>query len=268
MRPDRVGFHVSAFGSENILAALSSCARHGFPAIEIFADTTLIFAERPQEFRELIDISGVDLAGVHAGGILTAPEYHSAEIAEWERVFAWVRDVGADYAVYYGGERTGGQAADVDAAAHLLDTLGRAAAARGVKFCYEPDRHCPFRTRQALARLISKTDPEFVRLSVDTAHVARTEIDPSRFFAEHRSRIHVVHVRDLRRDETPDISRDGYVDPGTGVVDLDLVRESLDEIGYDGWVVGVVARPHVAPQHSVEHTARFFRESMGIPLAV
>ena len=263
-----MGFHVSAFGSENILAALSSCARHGFPTIEIFADTTLIFAERPDEFRELINISGVDLGGVHAGGTLTAPEYHDAEIAEWERVFDWIRDVGAGYAVYYGGERTAGQAEDLEAAASLLDALGHAAARRGVTFCYEPDRHCPFRTRQSLARLIARTDPHFVRLSVDTAHLARTELDTSHFIAAHRDRIHVVHVRDLRRSDTPDISRDGFVDPGTGIVDLGLVRHSLEAIGYDGWIVGVVARPHVAPQTSVERTARFFRESMGIPLAV
>lgn len=263
-----MGFHVSAFGSENILAALSSCARHGFPTIEIFADTTLIFAERAHEFRELIDISGVDLSGVHSGGMLTAPEYHYAEIAAWERVFDWVRDVGADYAIYYGGERNAGQPEDLDAAAALLDELGRRAARRHVTFCYEPDRHCPFRTRQSLARLLERTDPRFVRLSVDTAHLARTEIDPAEFIASHNDRIHVVHVRDLRREDTPDLSRDGFVDPGTGIVDLDEVRKSLDAIGYEGWIVGVVARPHVAPQHSVQHTARFFRESMGIPLAV
>jgi sugar phosphate isomerase/epimerase len=107
-----------------------------------------------------------------------------------------------------------------------------------------------------------------VKLSVYTAHLARTEIDPARFIAENKDRIHVVHVRDLRRPETADISRDGYVDPGAGIVEFGLVREALDAIGYDGWVVGVVARPHVAPQQSVERTARFFRESLGIPLGV
>ena len=268
MSPDRVGFHVSAFGSENVLAALSACARHGFPAVEIFADTTLIFAERPDEFRTLIEISGVALAGVHAGGMLTAPEFHEAEVAEWKRVFDWVRDAGADYAVYCGGERSYDPMSDVVCAARLLNELGRAAKERGVAFCYEPDRGSPFRTRQALARLIARTDPALVRLSVDTAHVARTEPDPAAFFAAHRSRIHVVHVRDLRRPETPDISRDGFVDPGDGIVDLPGVHAALRGTGYDGWIIGVVARPHVGPQHSVEQTARFFRESMGLQLAV
>jgi sugar phosphate isomerase/epimerase len=268
VRPDRAGFHVSAFGSENILAALSACARHGFPAIEVFADTAIIFSERPHEFRELIGISGVELAGIHSGGTLTAPEYHGGELAAWERVFDWIRDVGADYAVYYGGDRWAGQVSDAGAAARLLNDLGRAAARRGVTFCYEPDRHCPFRTRQSLARLLAATDPALVRLSVDTAHVTRTEIEPSRFFEEHGRRIHVVHVRDLCREDTPDISRDGFVDPGTGTVEFGPVRDTLRSLGYEGWVVGVVARPHVAPQRSVERTARFFRESMGIPLAV
>jgi sugar phosphate isomerase/epimerase len=268
VRPDRAGFHVSAFGSENVLAALSSCSRHGIPAIEIFADTTLIFAERPDEFREILAISGVELSGVHSGGTLTAPEFHGGEFAEWERVFDWVRAVNADYAVYYGGDRWASQPLDVDAAATLLNELGRAATDRGVTFCYEPDRHCPFRTRHSFARLLTRLDPLFVKLSVDTAHLARTEIDPARFIAENKDRIHVVHVRDLRRPETADISRDGYVDPGAGIVEFGLVREALDAIGYDGWVVGVVARPHVAPQQSVERTARFFRESLGIPLGV
>src|ERR1044071_4045378 len=75
----RAGFHVSAFGSENVLAALSACSKFGFEAIELFADTTMIFADRPGEFRDILDISGVDLAGIHSGGTLTAPEFHAAE---------------------------------------------------------------------------------------------------------------------------------------------------------------------------------------------
>ena len=259
---------MSAFGSENVLAALSACSRHGFAAIEAFADTSLIFAERPDEFRTLMEISGVRLAGLHAGGVLTASEFHAAEIAEWERMLDWVRDVGADYAAYYGGERSNDPVADVASAASLLTAIGRAANLRGVAFCYEPDRRSPFGTRQSLARLLALTEPAVVRLSVDTAHLACTEIDPARFIAEHASRIHVVHVRDVGGPGTPDISRDGFVDPGAGVVDLGSVRDSLRAMGYDGWVVGVVARPHVAPQKSVEQTARFFRDSMWLQLAV
>jgi inosose dehydratase len=267
VRPERVGFHVSAFGSDNLLAALSSCARHGFAGLEIFADTSVVFADRPEEFRAILDIAGVDLAGVHCGGQLTAPEFHEAEVAEWTRMLAWIKAVGGDYAVYCGGERALDPTADLEHAASLLNEIGRVAQATGVTLCYQPDQRSPFRTRQSLARLLEETDPALVKLCVDTAHLARTEIDPGAFLATHGKRLHVVHVRDLRKPDTPDISRDGYVDPGRGVVDLAGVSTALLAAGFEGWVVGVVGRPHVTAHRSVEQTAVCFRSTLGLALA-
>jgi sugar phosphate isomerase/epimerase len=266
VRPDRVGFHVSAFGSENVLAALSATAKAGFAAVEIYADTMLIFADRPDEFREIMDISGMEIGGIHSGGMLTDPEFHEAEAAVWQRIFEWTAAVGGEYAVYYGGERSHDPLLDLECSVRLLTDLGTRAKKLGVTFCYEPDARSPFRSRQSLARLLKETDPSLVKLSVDTAHLARTEVDPALFIAMHKQRIHVVHVRDIRKPETPDLSRDGFVDPGDGIVDLVAVGETLRALGYEGWIVGVVARPHVAPHRSVDRTARYFREAMGITL--
>lgn len=268
MRPDRIGFHVSAFGSDNVLAALSACARHGFAGLEIFADTTVVFADRPDEFRAILEISGVSLAGVHCGGQLTAPEFHDAEMAEWTRMLSWIKAVGGDYAVYCGGERAMDPSLDLKHAAKLLNDIGGVARTIGVTFCYQPDQRSPFRTRQSLGRLLEVTDAENVKLCVDTAHVAKTEIDPAGFLAMHGSRLAVVHVRDLRRPDTPDLSRDGFVDPGRGVVDLKVQGEALHAAGFDGWVVGVVGRPHVTAHRSVEQTAICFRNTLGLQLAV
>lgn len=268
MRPDRIGFHVSAFGSDNVLAALSACGRHGFAGLEIFADTTVVFADRPDEFRAILDIAGVSLAGVHCGGQLTAPEFHDAEVAEWTRMLAWIKAVGGDYAIYCGGERAMDPVADLKHAASLLNEIGGVARTIGVTFCYQPDQRSPFRTRQSLGRLLEETDPEVVKLCVDTAHLAKTEIDPAGFLAMHAGRLHVVHVRDLRKPETPDISRDGYVDPGKGVVDLSGQSAALRAAGFGGWVVGVVGRPHLTAHKSVEQTAVCFRSTLGLQLAL
>ena len=258
----RIGFHVSAWGSDHVLAALSGVSRNDFHGLEIFADTTHIFADRPEEFRTILDITKVALAGVHGGGSLTHPENHDAEEAEGTRLLDGTRAVPGDYAIYYGGDPTADAAADLENGAALLNRLGRAARDRGVTFCYEPDGSCPFRSREAIAALMSRTDPALVGLSADTAHLTGMNVDPSLFLLTQKSRVKVVHMRDLRVDGSTLHGR--YADPGAGTIDLVGVADTLRAIGFDGWIVGVVSQPGVSAMHSVDATAKFFRDRLAL----
>lgn len=264
----RVGFHVSAFGSHHLLAALSALSRCGFEGIEIYGDTTHIFASDPGEFRAVLQITQLDLAGVHSGGLLTSGEYRDGELAEWRRLVEWTAKAGGSYAIFYGGESSGTPAEDLARAASFLNEIGGFAAERGVKLLYEPDRSCPFRTRERISALLSATDPAKVGLSVDTAFLTRMGLDPSLFVVSYKQRIGVIHMRDLAaRPPGAGPAADDeelFTEIGLGTVDLVAVAEAIRMVGYREWIVGVVDRPRGQAIMSADGAAQYMRDTLGL----
>lgn len=268
----RVGFHVSAFGSHHLLAALSALSRCGFEGIEIYGDTTHIFASDPGEFRAILEITHLDLAGVHSGGLLTSAEYRDGELAEWRRLVEWTAKAGGSYAIFYGSESSGTPAEDLARAASFLDEIGGFAAERGVRLLYEPDRSCPFRTRERISALLAATDATKVGLSVDTAFLTRMGLDPSLFVVSYKQRIGVIHMRDLAARPPGAATADSpaadgeelFTEIGQGTVDLAAVAEAIRMVGYREWIVGVVDRPRGQAIMSADGAAQYMRESLGL----
>lgn len=259
----RIGFHVSAWGSAHLLGALSGLGRNGFQGIEVYGDTTHVYAERPDEFVTILEISGIPLAGVHSGGTLTHPEFREAELLEWQRLLDWVAAVDGDYAIYYGGQAGEDFGSDLRAAATLLDEIGAYAAQRGVRFCYEPDRSCPFNTRERVMELLAATTPGQVWVSVDTANLVSMGFDPSFFLLNQRERIGVVHMHDVRAEDDDLVPEGLDVELGDGLVDFPSVAHTLRSIGFDGWVVGCVPKPSRAAAVSAANCADYFRDVLG-----
>ena len=255
----RVGFHVSAFGSHQVLAALTGVSKCGFHGLEIFSDTSQVFADRPEEFKSIFEIAGIQFAGVHGGGLLTSDEFRDAEMAEWKRLVEWVGAAGGEYAVFRGGEAHDEYADDTARAASFLNELGEFAAERGVTLCYEPDRDCPFASKQAMSALMSMTDPRWVSLSMDTAHLAEMRVDPTLFLLSQKQRLAVVHLRDMRDPADPESVESPYTDLGKGILDLQAVAGALHASSFGGWIVGAVDKPDVSAFHSVEAAAAYMR---------
>ncbi|MCG3133334.1 MAG: Inosose dehydratase [Planctomycetes bacterium] len=257
-----MGFHVSAFGSNQVLAALSALSKCGFEGLEVYADTSHIFADDPGEFRTILDITHIDLAGLHGGGMLTNPAFRDGEMAEWRRLVDWTAAVGGSYVIFYGGEKTGSPDEDLRAAASFLNELGGYAAGRGIMLCYEPDRNCPFDTREAISALMDVTTPGHVWLSSDTAHLARMGFDPMLFLLWQRHRVGVVHMRDLRPDGEPGAAEQPFAEIGKGTVRFEDVVETLHGFQFQGWIVGVVATPDSHAVSSAENAAAYFRDTL------
>lgn len=243
-----------------MLAALSSLSKCGFEGLEVYADTSQVFAEDPAEFRTILDITHIELAGLHGGGMLTNEEFREAEMAEWRRLVDWTAAVGGSYVIFYGGEKTGSPQDDLRAAASFLNELGGYAAGRGVMLCYEPDRNCPFDTRETISALMDVTTPGQVWLSTDTAQLSRMGFDPMLFLLWQRHRVGVVHMRDRRPDHVPGAAEQPFAEIGKGTIQFEDVVETLHGFGYQGWIVGVVATPESHAVTSAENAAAYFRD--------
>ncbi|MFF5760647.1 TIM barrel protein [Streptomyces longwoodensis] len=131
-----------------------------------------------------------------------------------------------------------------------LNDLGRRCRTHGIELCYHPHMGTGVQSQQDLDRLMAATDPESVKLLLDTGHLTWAGGDPVAAVRRHGRRIRHVHLKNVR----PDIVRVAgeenlsfkqailagvFTVPGDGegVAFKDVVDE-LRRVGYDGkWLV-------------------------------
>jgi len=110
--------------------------------------------------------------------------------------------------------------------------------------------HCAgyVETPGEIAALMSRTDPDLVGLCLDTGHCTYGGGDPVAMIDTYRSRIRHVHFKDCEPDRLRDAREEGwdyhtairrgiFCELGRGVVPWAAVRDALQRVGFDGWIV-------------------------------
>lgn len=97
-------------------------------------------------------------------------------------------------------------------------------------------------------RLLDATDPDRIRLCLDTGHTAFGGGDPLETVRRFGSRVGLVHLKDIAMERlregiargkgyTPLAQEGVFVELGTGSLDLPAIIGALKDAGYDGWLV-------------------------------
>ncbi len=98
--------------------------------------------------------------------------------------------------------------ADCERAIAVFNQAGQRLAARGITFFYHLHGYefVPNEGGQGTLYdlLLARTDPKFVKLQLDTLHVAHPGQDPAALLRQHPARFVSLHLKDLRRDKAPD----------------------------------------------------------------
>jgi inosose dehydratase len=110
--------------------------------------------------------------------------------------------------------------------------------------------HCAgyIETPDEVRELMSRTDPEFLGLCLDTGHYRFAGGDPVEAVSEHAERIWHVHFKDCEpkiaaqsRSEGWDyfhsVRQGVFCELGRGEVDFLGVLSAVGEVGFDGWIV-------------------------------
>ena len=95
---------------------------------------------------------------------------------------------------------------------------------------------------------LGKSDPELIGLVFDTGHYALGGGDPVEGLKKHRDRIWHVHFKDFDPNVAAQADAHGwgyqqmigqgvFPELGKGAVDFPAIRQTLDEMNYDGWIV-------------------------------
>ena len=115
----------------------------------------------------------------------------------------------------------------------------------GLEAAFHPHADSHVQTETQIERLLAQTT---TNLCLDTGHHVYGGGEPVSFYRKHADRIPFLHVKDCdmlvkaKKDEqgwsfAHAVSEGIMVEPGTGGIDYDALRKTLEDCGYDGWVV-------------------------------
>ena len=125
---------------------------------------------------------------------------------------------------------------DDKSAAKVTKALTVAFGKKGMKIAVHPHVRSNAENLRQLDALLKASD---AGICFDSAHLEALRIDLPKFIAKYKSRIALVHLKDLREHVDPakiDYDKD-FVDLGEGVVDMPAVARALNKAKYKGWIM-------------------------------
>ncbi|MGE3271230.1 MAG: sugar phosphate isomerase/epimerase family protein [Chloroflexota bacterium] len=228
----------------------------GFPGLELYGESYQDWASRQPDLKKMLDDYGITLITISNKGSVNGrpvdfitPELRQETIEDHT---AWVRDnhtfFGCKHFKINMGRRAPGGTSDDDMKmlADGLNQLGAATADLGVRLSPHPHIWGPVERPEEIHKLMELTDPRYVYLLPDTAHLNLGGGDPLGLMRQYYDRIYAIHWKDTaasyRGFTGPTPTREQhnqailYKDLGTGGVDIPGIWALLQERGYQGWI--------------------------------
>ncbi len=159
----------------------------------------------------------------------------------------------------------------------MADGLQRIAAAlqrRGMQAAFHPHVGTYVETREEIDRLCELTDAGLLRLCPDTGHLAYAGAVPEDVFADYRTRIGCVHLKDVDASKLESVRSEGvdfveavrrgmFVELGTGMVPIGRIVDALREAAYSGWIIVEQDAPR-EPLASAKANRAYLREHFAL----
>ncbi|HKP21943.1 MAG TPA: sugar phosphate isomerase/epimerase [Thermoleophilaceae bacterium] len=173
-----------------------------------------------------------------------------------------------------------GEAAPLDDAGWAVLTaavhaIARVAREHGIVPCFHPHAGTYVEFEPEIERLIDETDPELVRLCIDTGHCAYAAVDPVELYRRHADRVAYFHLKDLRPEPLraaplsfeQAVAARVFCPLGEGVVDFEALAGALREHGFDGWGTVEQDRPPDMAASTADEAAASLRHLHAVGLA-
>lgn len=229
-------------------------AELGFPGIEPYRGMIMPYVDTPQTLKDLLDRHGLAMVTCSNGGPGQSTDFidPAARQRTIDDHVAFARDFltvfGCKHFKINMGDRPaqGPSDADLQAIAATLNELGRRTAEYGIRLAPHPHIWGPVERPEEIRRLLALTDPQYVSLTLDTAHILLGGGDPMEFLTDEYDRIVALHWKDAKAayrgytGPTPTRAMHAeeilYKDLGSGGIDFPAVWRLLRQRGYRYWI--------------------------------
>ncbi len=252
-------------------AAINDIAAGGWHGIQLRASAVARWSANPEALKAVLADRGLTFVALSSGTVSIDPAKEAQTIAEHVRNAQFLRDAGGRY-LQVVDERPAGRAANAEdyrRIGRVLTEIGKRTADLGIPLGYHNHMGALGQSADEVARVLEAADPRVVKLELDIAHWQAAGGDPAQAVRDYADRLLFLHLKDLQQP-APQGAPSSYrfVELGQGRVDVPKVLQSLDAVGYSGWLIveldGVTSPSRTASQSA--QLSRQFLESHGYSL--
>lgn len=232
-------------GGEDLPGVLKDVAEAGYAGIEGGGPNS----RSAEEMKELLDSSGLKLAGVHSG---------FGNYGDLDDTIAYMKAMDCRLLMCSGVGDTSKGLAAYEEAAETFNDVGRLCREEGIKFCYHNHswEFQKFDGVVALDRLYELTDPRFVHACVDVYWVQHGGESPAEFLKKHLDRVATVHFKDMKDDT--------FAEVGQGIIDFPGIMEALSGKEDLEWIIVEQDTTQRTAKESVNMSRQYIKEKLGL----
>lgn len=235
----RFGYAAITWGNEE-RQAIDDIAAAGFRGVQFRANAVTDF--KPAELKDLLAEHKLTFVALSSGEVsLDEPE--ADQITKHVANAQFVKDSGGLYLQILDKLTSYTRSVTPDECkrlGRLLTELGKRTAALGIPLGYHNHLNTLSQSPANLDLILENSDPKYLKLELDTAHLVAGGGDPAKAIEKYRDRLLFMHLKDVR-DIPADTPKARYpfefVELGRGRVDLPSVFAALDKARFRGWAV-------------------------------
>ena len=265
----RFGYTAMTWGNEE-RQAIEDIAAVGFPGIQFRANAVTDF--KPAELKDTLAQHKLTFVALSSGDVsLDEPE--AEQIAKHVANAQFVKDSGGLYLQVLDVLKSYPRSATPDECKRLgslLTQLGKRTADLGIPLGYHNHLNTLSQSPANLDLILENSDPKYVGLELDTAHLVAGGGDPAKAIEKYHDRLLFLHLKDVR-DIPADTPKAKYpfefVELGRGRVNIPSVFAALDKVKFHGWAVVELDRvtdKSRTPKESAIISKTYLEQKIGI----
>jgi sugar phosphate isomerase/epimerase len=264
--PNPVGYSNISWPPNELNRALETVSALGYQGVQLLGYVQEAYAgDMVAELKERLQKLNLAAAALSCSKVKLRPDSPEEFTAQFRVYAEFLHSLGGKVLqLIDGGKPAGSYSVDqIKAMGAKMNELGKIAKDSGMMAGYHPHFGTFGETRAALGSVMDATDPRYVGLIADIAHLKLGGADPAEVIRTYRERLVLLHVKDVRRDAYDLVhrgDREGaeklkfrFCEIGHGVVDYPAVTASLRESKFQGWAIVELDRfepPHDGPAES------------------
>ncbi len=247
--PNPVGYATISWPQKEFRQALETISSLGFKGVQMLGWVRDAYAgPKTAELKERLNALKLKPAALSCSGVKLDPAQPSDQIPKVRDYAAFLQRLGGLYLQVTDGGRPNRKysAEEIKALGTQMNALGKLAQDSGLNLGYHPHFGTLGETREGMGRVLDATDPRFVKLIADVAHMTLGGADPAEVIRTYHERLIFTHFKDVRKDvaklarENRDLVRGKkyrFCEIGAGVVNFPAILDTFRAVNFRGWIV-------------------------------
>jgi inosose dehydratase len=262
----RIGYAAITW-QEHDAQAIEEISALGYPGIQLRSNVVKEFPD-PHALRDLLEQHHLKFVALSSGTTSLDPALRQSTIATHVENARYLHEANGLYLQLIGASSSGRSftPADLKYQGQLLTEIAKRVSDYGIQTGFHNHMNTIGQTPDEVDAILDAADPNYVKLELDTAHLAQGGGDPAAAIRKYGKRILFLHLKDVKASP----AKGGYqfTELGEGRIDFTAVFEALRAIHFRGW--GIIEldgeRPGVdrTPKESAEMSKIYLEQKMDV----